>query len=67
MRVEVKNTSKRLTCQVLTCDRVTAIKYVDAMTEAEILNLAEYSEGDKVCVVITGGNPAVTIYKRTVR
>lgn len=67
MRVEVKNTSKRLTCQVMNCDRATAMKYVEEMTEAEILNLAEYSEGDKVYVVITGGNPAVTIYKRQVR
>lgn len=67
MRVEVKNETKRLTCQVLTGDRATAMRYVEAVTDAEILNLAEYSEGDKVSIVVIGGNPAVTIYKRQVR
>jgi len=67
MRVEVKNTSKRLTVLVANCPRAEAIKTAENLSDEDALEMAHYSEGDKVNVVVTGGSPAVTIYKRVVR
>jgi len=68
MRVEVVNTTKKLTCIIST-----GVPYIDAVDiannlgDAEVREHSHYSEGDTVYVQVVGGRPPVTMYRRGYR
>jgi hypothetical protein len=67
MRVEVVNKSKRLRVQYKNNVNASEGRYIaDNIPVALAKELAHWVDGDKLSIMLMGGNPSVTVYEREI-